>query len=226
MSPVYENRQMIANRYIVGAGIEIGALEHPLQIPKSAKVKYLDRMSVQDLKNQYPELSSKQFVEVDIIDDGELLETIPDASQDFVIANHFIEHCQDPIRAIANMLRVLKSSGILYLAVPDKRYSFDIDRPLTSIDHLLRDYEEGPAWSKRQHFEEWVKVVNKVEDETEAERQIVELIRRDYSIHYHVWTQTEFLQLILFLKKRFDLTFDLEMVFKNHMELIAVLRKD
>ena len=32
--------------------------------------------------------------------------------------------------------------SILYLAVPDKRYTFDADRPVTPTDHVLRDYQE------------------------------------------------------------------------------------
>ena len=37
------------------------------------------------------------------MDDGERLATIADATQDFVIANHFLEHCQDPLGALGNM---------------------------------------------------------------------------------------------------------------------------
>ena len=220
-----QNREMVAARYLTGEGIEIGALYNPLKVPASAKVKYVDRLSVEDLRKQYQELNAVELVEVDIIDNGELLETIPDKSQDFVIANHFIEHCQDPIRAIANILRVLKNGGILYLAVPDKRYSFDRDRPVTTIDHLLRDYQEGPALSKKQHFEEWVRLVNKVEDENQAQWQINELLKIDYSIHYHVWTQAEFLEFILFVREKITREFEVEMCLKNDTEFITILRK-
>ena len=110
---------------------------------------------------------------VDIVDDGERLETIGDLTQDFVIANHFIEHSQNPIGAIENMLRVLKHGGILYLAVPDKRYTFDIDRPVTTIEHLLQDYEQGPQWSKRQHFEEWSRFIDKIVDRVQPHGRVI-----------------------------------------------------
>ena len=148
------DRESIASMYLRGEGIKIGALHNPLLLPQSAKIKYVDRMSLPDLRKQYPELGSKELVDVDILDDGELLATIKDSTQDFVIANQFLEHCQNPIGAIRNMLRVLKEGGVLYLSIPDKRYSFDADRPVTSIEHLLKDYQEGPEWSKKQHFEE------------------------------------------------------------------------
>ncbi|MFA5871108.1 MAG: hypothetical protein WC858_00125 [Parcubacteria group bacterium] len=84
---------MITNLYIKGKGIEIGALHNPLIVPESAKVKYVDRMTVFDLREHYSELSSLDLVIVDIICDGEKLEKIENDSQDFVIANHFFEHC-------------------------------------------------------------------------------------------------------------------------------------
>lgn len=47
-------------------------------------------------------------VRPDIVDDGECLSKVGDFSQDFVIANHVLEHFEDPIKGFRNMLRVLK----------------------------------------------------------------------------------------------------------------------
>ena len=123
------DRIAVAKKFITGAGIEIGALHSPLPLPPDAKARYVDRMAVPDLRRQYPELNALNLVDIDIIDDGERLDSIRDATQDFVIANHFIEHCQNPLLALRNMLRVLKPGGILYLAIPDKRFTFDADNP-------------------------------------------------------------------------------------------------
>lgn len=218
-----DRRSNIAKKYIRGDGIEIGALHNPLGVPKSARVKYLDRIPVDELRKQYPELNAKEFVKLDLIGDGERLDSIQDHTQDFVIANHFIEHCENPIGAIKNMLRVLKNDGILYLALPDKRYTFDVDRPVTSLEHLMKDYEEGPDWSKRNHFEEWTRLVNKVQDDAEAEKQITQLMNSGYSIHFHVWTQTAMLELILSLKESLD--FELELFLKSGSEIIFILKK-
>jgi predicted SAM-dependent methyltransferase len=220
-APFSLDRDFIAKTYIRGDGIEIGALHAPLRVTKRAKVKYVDRMSVHELREQYPELSVHKLVHVDIIDDGEQLKNIGDSTQDFVIANHFLEHCQNPIGAISNMLRVVKGDGIIYLAIPDKRYTFDVDRPVTTIDHLLKDYEQGPEWSKRQHFEEWTRAV----DKSQRDKEIARLIDINYSIHYHVWAQTELLELMTFLKSRLGFQFDLELFFKTGNEAIFVLRK-
>ena len=222
--PMPIDREFVANTFIRGEGIEIGALHMPLRVPRSAKVRYVDRLSVAELRRHYPELNDKDLVRVDIIADGERLESISDSTQDFVIANHFIEHCQNPIGAALNMLRVLKPGGVLYLAIPDKRNSFDVDRPVTTIEHVMRDHQEGPEWSKRQHFEEWTRLVNKVQDDEAAEREIAQNLLIDYSIHYHVWTQAEMLELMVALRK--IVSFEVELCLKNGPEVIFILRKN
>lgn len=219
------DRAAVASRYLKGEGIEIGALHTPLSVPRVARVKYVDRMSVLDLRKQYPELDSVKLVNTDIIDDGERLSSIQDSTQNFVIANHFIEHCQNPLMALENMFRVLKENGMLYLAIPDKRFIFDIDRPVTPLDHLLKDYTEGPEWSKAQHYEEFVKLVGKVQNDAEVEKQTSRLIDIDYSIHFHVWTQAEMCELISALNRRLALHFDMELFLKNGTECIFILRK-
>jgi predicted SAM-dependent methyltransferase len=221
---IRHNRELVAGWYLHGDGIEIGALHNPLVVPPTARVRYVDRMTETELRSQYAELASYNLVHVDIVDDGTLLRTVDEASQDFVIANHFLEHCPNTIEAIENMLRVLKSDGILYLAIPDKLHTFDIARPVTTIDHLLRDYEEGHEWSRRADFEEWTRLVNKTREELVAE-ETDRLMEMDYSIHYHVWTQAEMLELIYTLQKRLNFPFALEFLLRNGHEVIFILRK-
>jgi predicted SAM-dependent methyltransferase len=219
---VPKNRREIAKRYLRGEGIEIGALHNPLEVPQSAHVRYVDHLSVEELREHYPELGDEPLVDVDIVDDGEQLSTIGNATQDFVIANHFLEHCEDPLGALGNMIRVLRHGGVVYLAVPDKRYTFDADRPVTSTDHLLRDHREGPESSRRGHYEEWARLVDKVE---KPEAHATALLERGYSIHFHAWTQTELLELLRTAADELDLDFDIELMLKNGHEVVFVLRK-
>jgi len=216
-------RNRIFKNYINGMGIEIGALHNPLRLPRNVKVQYVDRLSTAELRKQYPELNAKALVNVDIVTDGETLEGIKNCSQDFIVANHFLEHCQNPISAVENMVRVLKESGILFMAVPDKRYTFDKDRPVTPLEHLINDYENGPGRSKEDHFLEWVKLIEKKTDEQVIQQRLQNLRDIDYSIHFHVWTQFELLELMLYLKKK--LVFEIEMVLRNNTEIIVVIRK-
>ena len=75
-------RTRIAKRYLSGQGIEIGALHDPLPLPRSARVRYVDRLSVSELRAHYPELEQEPLVRVDIIHDGQRLTKIADASID------------------------------------------------------------------------------------------------------------------------------------------------
>ena len=223
MATIHQTRKTIADVYLHGDGIEIGALHQPLAVPETARVRFVDRMAVPDLRRQYEELASLPLVDIDIIDNGEALTTLGNDTQDFVIANHFLEHCQNPIRTIQNHFRVLKPGGVLYLAVPDKRFTFDIDRPSTTIEHLLRDYNEGPEWSKRQHFEEWTRLVNKCADESAVGPAVEHLLAIDYSIHFHVWQASDLLGFVAILQR--FVAFEPELFLRNGFETILILRK-
>jgi predicted SAM-dependent methyltransferase len=220
---VHRTREAIATIFLRGDGIEIGALHQPLRVPASAHVKYVDRMPVSELRRQYEELAGESLVDVDIIDNGEQLATIGDDTQDFVIANHFIEHCQNPIQTVQNLIRVLKPSGVLYVAVPDKRFTFDADRPCTTVEHVMRDFAEGPEWSKYQHFEEWTRLVNKCTGEAEIKREVEHLLSIDYSVHFHVWRSTDLLAFVVAAQR--VAPFELELFLRNGFETILVLRK-
>lgn len=222
--PAPIDRTLLANLYLAGDGLEIGALHNPLAVPPAARVKYVDRMTTPDLRSHYGELKDLPLVEVHIVDDGETLATVAAESQDFVIANHFIEHCQNPLLALVNIFRVLKAGGIAFITIPDKRFTFDQDRPITPFEHLLRDYREGPQASKRGHFEEWARCVDKLDGQA-AEERVRYLTDIDYSIHFHVWSQREILELFFELRDLAAIDFDVEVALKLGIELVVVLRK-
>jgi predicted SAM-dependent methyltransferase len=216
-------RPDVARVYLRGQGIEIGALHRPLRVPHTARVSYVDRLPREELYRQYPHLAGHDLVRVDIVDDGERLTRVADGSQDFVIANHFLEHCHDPIGTLLHFFRVLRDDGILYLTVPDKRYTFDCDRPVTPLGHLLADHKEGGKRSRREHVSEFVRLVLKARDPEEVEREADRLLATDYSIHYHVWTQTELMELLLELRRR--VPFEVELFLRRAYEVVMVLRK-
>jgi hypothetical protein len=219
-------REQLARQFLRGRGIEIGALSHPLWTPPEAAVTYVDRLDVPGLRRHYPELAALPLVPVDVVDDGETLKTFQPSSQDFIIANHFLEHTQDPIGTLRRFLAVLRPQGIVYMAVPDKRWTFDRDRPVTPLEHLYRDHAEGPAWSYRSHVREFAELVagHRGEALEPAVRWIEE---RNMSIHFHVWTQQGLLEMLIDVRRRFSLPFDVEAVtlHRARVETIVVLRK-
>ncbi len=187
-------RSTLAMKYLRGSGIEIGALHNPVFIGPFAKAKYVDRMSTADLMKEYPELSNLKLVEPNIIDNAEVLSKVPADSLDFIIANHFIEHCEDPIQTLKNFSGKLRNKGIIYLAVPDKHLTFDKHRSSTSFEHLVQDHTQGVLTSREKHYEEWVQYFGP--KEINLEDQATFLQQNRYSIHFHVWSKNEFLDFL------------------------------
>jgi SAM-dependent methyltransferase len=183
----------LSRKYLRGAGLEIGAMDHPLKVFYDAQVLYVDRTTAEGLRSDFP-LREEGYVEVDIIDDGQHLAKIPDNSVDFVIANHVLEHYEDPIMAIKTAIRVLRRGGVLYLTVPDKRYTFDRCRNITSLEHLIRDHRAGSLVSRADHFKDAFDKKNySLED---FEKWIAHTPMKSDYVHYHVWTDKEIVELL------------------------------
>jgi SAM-dependent methyltransferase len=226
--PIYlDARAELAGRFLFGEGLEVGALHKPLPIPRHASARYVDRLPVEGLREQYPELVGWELTPVDILDDGETLATVASESQDFIVANHFLEHCENPIGTIETHLQKLRPGGVLFYAVPDKRYTFDFRRPTTALEHFVEDHEKGPERSRSTHYDEWTMLVDRREEETEAQaiRRARDIEAAGYSIHMHVWTQAEFLGLLLACRKRSGGAFDIEAAVRQAGEFVVLLRK-
>ena len=220
-------RASLAFRYLGGRGLEIGALHLALPLPPGAEVRYVDRMGVGDLRHHYPELAALDLAPVDVVDDGERLETVTPESVDFIVANHFLEHCQDPIATITTHLTKLRPGGILLYAVPDKRYTFDFRRDRTPLQHIIDDHEHGAQRSRAEHYLQWASHVHEGTGPPSAEQAQAyahQLEAEDYSIHFHVWTAADLTELMLHIQQRLD-NFEIETIRRNGIENIVILRK-
>ena len=219
-------RRAVSQRFLAGDGIEIGALHHPLWVDRArARVRYVDRFTVPVLRQHYPELAAYELAPVDVVDDGERLGAFGDGSLDFIIGNHMLEHCENPLGAMRAHLSKVRPGGIVYYAVPDKRFSFDVDRPLTPWEHLERDDREGPAESRRGHFEEWARLVNKHERPEDAAANVRDLLALNYSIHFHVWDEAAFTDFLARARVYLGVPFTVEHLSRNDTEMLAVLRR-
>ncbi len=59
---------------------------------------------------------------------------------DRIISSHNFEHLPNPIKFLRECGDVLAANGILSMAIPDKRSTFDFSRPLTHLSEWLRYY--------------------------------------------------------------------------------------
>jgi SAM-dependent methyltransferase len=101
----------------------------------------------------------------------------------FRVANHFLEHCENPIQTIVNFSRVLRDGGILYMAVPDKRFTFGVERPVTDYQLLSATFREGRRRDRDELYVEWARHVRRAPI-PEAALLARQLRDDEYSIHF------------------------------------------
>jgi len=82
------------------------------------------------------------------------MESIPSASYDFVLSSHALEHTANPIQALSEWIRLLKDQGTLVLLLPHKDGTFDHRRPVTTMQHLIADFNAGMAEDDLTHMPE------------------------------------------------------------------------
>jgi SAM-dependent methyltransferase len=82
------------------------------------------------------------------------MECIPSASYDFVLSSHVLEHTANPILALSEWIRLLKDQGTLVLLLPHKDATFDHRRPVTTMQHLIADFNAGMTEDDLTHMPE------------------------------------------------------------------------
>lgn len=199
----------IARRFLRGRGLEIGALACPMPVAPGADVLHLDRLDPALQARHYPEVTAMGIREPDLVGEGDDLSCLRDASFDFLIASHLLEHVANPLRALMEWHRVLKPDGVLLLVVPDKRHTFDRDRERTPLGHLVWHLHEGRRVIESAHFLEWAAEVEKLEGEVAAARAR-ELEVAGYAVHAHVWIDEDLDEILDYLARselaRFEVT--------------------
>jgi SAM-dependent methyltransferase len=129
-------------------GLEIGPLAAPRVRKDQGDVLYVDHTDAEGLRRKYADNSVlkdylDQIVDIDcVVGEGlGIHEAVADqAPFDYVIASHLIEHIPDPVTWLSDIASVLRPSGILSLVIPDKRFTFDINRRTTEIGELVDAY--------------------------------------------------------------------------------------
>lgn len=215
--------EILIHTYLTGRGLEIHALHHHVAAPPKVLIQHVTQWPAYESPWGDEAEMAGGLAEATILDDDETLSNVTAGAQDFVMVNYFLEHCEDPIGFLKKLHRVLRPAGVLWLTVGDARQTVDRDRPLTPIGHLYADHWHGPACSRRQHLEEWVWLVCKAANSSEAEHQIAYLDTLRYSIHFHVWSPANWLEFMQAL--RLDLGFDLIAFLQHGPDMISVLRK-
>ncbi len=64
-------------------------------------------------------------------------------SFDYILSSHNFEHLPNPIRFLNACGAVLKKDGLLTMAIPNKRFTFDYSRALSSFANFYRAFHEN-----------------------------------------------------------------------------------
>lgn len=121
-------------------GLEIGPLHRPTLKKSDANVFYADFASRDFLVEKYnddPHVDVLQIVNVDFILDESGLELATGGGFGYVIASHVAEHVPNLVGWLEDVANCLVDGGVLSLALPDKRFTFDHLRNSTTIQSLL-----------------------------------------------------------------------------------------
>jgi len=128
---------------IKGAGLELGPLTSPILTKEAANIHYVDHLSLADLKEKYRNepVELDEIVEPDfVLGNKSLLETVGRKRFDYIIASHVIEHIPDTVRWLQDLSKVLRPGGVVSLAIPDKRFTFDITRQISTPAQVMGAY--------------------------------------------------------------------------------------
>jgi SAM-dependent methyltransferase len=119
------------------------------------------------------------------------MECIPSASYDFVLSSHVLEHTANPILALTEWMRLLKDQGLLVLLLPHKDGTFDHRRPVTTMQHLVADFDAGMAEDDLTHMPE-ILALHDLERDPEAGDPAAFKARSGHNLqnrcfHHHVF---------------------------------------
>ena len=129
-------------------GLEIGPLTSPVikrkDIKKGGQIFYLDHLATNELKEKYREDNSVKTVDIQEVDfvcrNGDMVGAVAQNRFDYVVASHVIEHVPNVLKFLCDVYDLLVPGGIVFLVIPDKRFTFDVKRPQTSFGSLLESF--------------------------------------------------------------------------------------
>jgi SAM-dependent methyltransferase len=82
------------------------------------------------------------------------MDCLNSGTYDFVLSSHVLEHVANPILALSEWKRLLAVDGTLVLLLPNKKHTFDHRRPVTTMEHLIADFEAGVQEEDLTHLTE------------------------------------------------------------------------
>jgi len=79
-----------------------------------------------------------------------------DGRYDAIISSNMIEHSPNPIFLLLNLYFVTREGGYQYHAIPHYKYTFDVHRDPTPLEHMIEDFEHKTDKSDTSHNEDYI----------------------------------------------------------------------
>jgi len=130
------------------------------------------------------------------------LKDISDGRYNCILSSHSLEHTANPLKALYEWRRILSKDGLLLLILPNKDHTFDWRRPVTTMEHMISDYENQTAEDDLTHLDEIIKLHDLSKDlpagtlEQFRARSLNNSAVR--ALHHHVFTLSSALELLNF----------------------------
>lgn len=140
--PTRRDRMLNGLRPAAMRGVELGPLMTPVVHKHEGSILYIDHADTATIRKKYgkdPNVDVSRIVEVDAVwSSGALRDALPPGFRaDYVLASHVVEHVPDLIVWLADLEAILSQGGQVRLAVPDRRYTFDLLRRETQLHEIL-----------------------------------------------------------------------------------------
>jgi len=135
----------------------------------------------------------------------------------------------NPLGFLKECYRVLRNGGVIYLAIPDKNFTFDKDRERTRLEHIIKDFRDNAINVDEEHLIDFLKFAARIKiPDSKEERTSIFNKELNRSIHVHVWTWRDCVEFIRFLMANEEFIVELcEMYLpgSKKIEVIFILRK-
>lgn len=131
--------------------------------------------------------------------EGGKLDSIPENHYNFLLSCNNLEHIANPIATLLTWKNILKEHGVLLLILPNKTANFDHLRPFTSMEHLIKDYENNIEENDLTHLPEILELHDLSRDpKARPYEKFENRCRNNFDnrcLHHHVFNQSLLKQL-------------------------------
>ena len=116
---------------------------------------------------------------------------------DAIVSSNVIEHSPNPIWLLLNFHFLAKPGGYQYHAIPNYRYTYDMYRKPTLVEHMIEDFEKLTNEADKVHNEDYIQsAIEKHGNRREFHKKHPVAYP---NMHFHVFDETNTRELFEFM---------------------------